>query len=346
MMPQVSICLPILNSRPFLEPRMASLLGQTYGDWELIVCDSYSDDGSWEYLKRFESDTRLRLHQVPKAGIYAGWNECLRRIRGRYFCFATADDTASPEFLERMVDALECHPDVDIAVCQFDPIDSRGRVIQPRPEFPSDFYGEWLARPHRRAGALEFLVHWIRGGCWTTITSVVFRTTLLAKVGLFEERGTPVVDQFWAAKTALHTDSIWLPDHLATWRRHDRQASGQWSRKLARRQLRIAEQTVAECEPLIPDAWKRDPGWRDVLMWGPRNYYRAWFGLDRGLLRREPRRFLRNLAWSAAFEPGYGLQRIASGLTWSDDTYRDSNALLRDVIGRWHVPWPPSPVDL
>ena len=337
--------MPLLNARRFLDERMASILGQTCGDWELIVCDSYSDDGSWEYLQTFKSDARVRLYQVPKAGIYAGWNECLRRVRGRYATIATSDDTASDRFLERMVAVLERHPDVDIAACQFDLIDAEGRVILPRPEFPSDFYGEWLQRPHRRDRYLEFLVHLIRGGCWTSITSVMFRASLFAKTGLFEEQGTPVVDQFWAARTALHSDTIWVPDHLATWRRHEQQASGRWSHRLARRQLSVAEQTVDDCAPLIPPEWKADPQWRDILLWGARNYYRAWFGLDRGLLRNDRQKFMNNLGWSLIHEPAYALRRLASGLTWQDGTYRDSNEFLREVIRKWNVAWPPRPLD-
>ena len=105
--PLVSICLPTLNARRFLEPRMDSILAQTLTDWELIVCDSFSDDGTWEYLQQFKDDARVRLYQVPREGMYAGWNECLRRCRGEYVYIATADDTMVPECLERMVAALE-----------------------------------------------------------------------------------------------------------------------------------------------------------------------------------------------------------------------------------------------
>jgi hypothetical protein len=107
MSPLVSICLPTLNARRFLEPRMASILSQTLTDWELIVCDSFSDDGTWEYLQQFKDDPRVRLYQVPKEGLYAGWNECLRRCRGEYVYMATADDTCEASLLEKMVGALE-----------------------------------------------------------------------------------------------------------------------------------------------------------------------------------------------------------------------------------------------
>lgn len=86
---------------------MESIVGQRLMDWELIVCDSYSDDGSWEFLEKFRDDPRVRLHQVPREGPYAGWNECLRRATGEYVYIATADDTCDPTLLERMIEAME-----------------------------------------------------------------------------------------------------------------------------------------------------------------------------------------------------------------------------------------------
>jgi len=120
--PLVSICLPTLNARRFLAPRMASILCQTLTDWELIVCDSYSDDGTWEYFRQFKDDPRVRLYQVPKEGLYAGWNECLRRCRGEYVYIATADDTMAPECLERMVAALEAAKTLDHRPESLDPL--------------------------------------------------------------------------------------------------------------------------------------------------------------------------------------------------------------------------------
>ena len=82
--PLVSILLPNLNTRPFLEERMATILNQTCSDWELIIADSYSDDGSWEYLNRFPvRDSRITACQIPR-GLYQSWNFCLGNARGKY----------------------------------------------------------------------------------------------------------------------------------------------------------------------------------------------------------------------------------------------------------------------
>ena len=84
MTPLVSICLANLNRRRFLEERMGTFFSQTLRDWELIVCDSYSNDGSWEFLNKFKNDPRVHLHQVPRKGIIPGLNECIQRAKGKY----------------------------------------------------------------------------------------------------------------------------------------------------------------------------------------------------------------------------------------------------------------------
>ncbi len=64
--PLVSVLLPSLNARQFLDVRIESLLAQTFSNWEAIVLDSHSTDGSWKVFKSIAStDSRFRLYQVP-----------------------------------------------------------------------------------------------------------------------------------------------------------------------------------------------------------------------------------------------------------------------------------------
>ena len=345
--PYISVCLPVYNGIRFLQERMESILNQSFSRWELVVCDSYSNDGTWEYLKRYEQDQRVRLFQVPRAGIYAGWNDCLRRSRGKYITIATADDTAHPRFLERMIAALDHNPEVHLAMCQFDFITEHGGIVSdPAGERPNDCFGEWQARLHRRSGKAEFLAHLIRGGSWTTITSVVFTRELLEKVGLFLEGETSVVDQLWASKAALLTDSIWIPERLATWRIHGGQGSSRWNRRSGWRQVQLTARTICECEPLIPELWKRDPKWREKLMWGAWHFYRSCYGLNRKTLCRQFGKFLVDAGWGLWHEPVYVLKRLVEGLSWGADEYGDSSEYVHKLIQEWKVPWPPEPVNL
>ncbi|MCU0287888.1 MAG: glycosyltransferase family 2 protein, partial [Acidobacteria bacterium] len=119
MPPVVSILLPNLNNRPYLEERIRSIQEQTFTDWELIIVDSYSDDGAWEYFQACaQTEKRIKIYQSPERGIYNNFNKCIRLARGKYIYIATSDDAMTPNALEVMVQALEENPGCDIAHCK------------------------------------------------------------------------------------------------------------------------------------------------------------------------------------------------------------------------------------
>ncbi len=386
--PLVSICLPTLNARRFLEPRIESIFAQKLTDWELIVCDSFSDDGTWEYLQPFKDDPRVRLYQVPKEGLYAGWNECLRRCRGEYVYIATADDTCEARLLEKMVGALEAAKtedgrlktedrgdeldvrrekyDVprstslvpppashvsrstfhapqlpaDIAVCNFDYIDENGEIIDPPLPPAGAFYGDERYRAHRRSGYVEFLVHLLIGTSWTTMTAVVFRRSLLEKTGLFVTDAGPLADRFWAYKSALYSDTIVVPETLATWRQHAEQgtsASRKRSMRALRRLWRKTEAVVGECVPLMPAAWKQEPGFLDTLLWAERRHYYDLYCLSRTNLRTHFAAFAAGLVKAAVLEPRYLARRLLSGLAWEPDAGVGEVEYLRRLMRAGNV---------
>jgi glycosyltransferase involved in cell wall biosynthesis len=120
--PKISILLPCLNARPFLNERIESILTQTFSDWEAIVLDSYSTDGSWEFFTSIAStDPRFRLYQVPQDGLYAALNRGMELARGEFLHIATCDDTMAPEFLTEMLKACAQYPEAGI------PPDGRAR---------------------------------------------------------------------------------------------------------------------------------------------------------------------------------------------------------------------------
>jgi len=324
---------------------MATIMAQTFGDWELIVCDSFSDDGTWEYLQQFKDDSRVRLYQVPREGLYAGWNECLKRCRGEYVYIATADDTMEPECLEKMVAALDAaqtagrRPQtvdllgrvesresgwprpVDIAVCRYEKIDEDGKVI---PRVPGDlerFYGDLLNMNHCRDGLTELLVLLCLGCNWETVTSVVFRRSLLDKTGLFRTDCGAHADIAWRIKAVLHSNLICLPELLATWRIHEKQATANRPADAHRQYLALTAETLCECANLLPDGWKQDPKWMERLLFHSRAVWLRSLGVDRFVLRTNPTRFMTNLVKAVRHEPKFILRRLLSGFSWNAPEY-------------------------
>ena len=342
--PLVSICLPNLNTRPFLEERLETIFAQTVGDWELIACDSYSNDGSWEFFQKFKDDPRVQLHQVPREGIYPGWNECLRRATGQYVYMATSDDTMTPQCLEKLVAPLERHPDISIAVCDYQTIDNQSRPLpMPLENSPRAFLGEWLQRPCVRPRLTEFLLHCCFHTIWVTMTTVLFRRKLLERTGMFRTDVGVQADLAWALRATLLSDIAWVPGQLATWRRHDNQATPRtwYNWEFTTNTLRIFADILNDPATILPDAWKQVPDWQNELTWVWRWEHRDSFHLDRGALRHAPVLFLKNCCAAARHQPALLLSQLARGFAWQPEFSSDRIAHAQRLIRLFQTPWPP-----
>jgi glycosyltransferase involved in cell wall biosynthesis len=114
---RVSIGLPVYNGERYLRDAIASILRQTYADFELIICDNASTDGTEAICRRFAAqDLRIRYYRHPvNLGAARNFNETFALARGVYFKWAAHDDMLEPEFLAACVEALDRHPDAVLA---------------------------------------------------------------------------------------------------------------------------------------------------------------------------------------------------------------------------------------
>jgi glycosyltransferase involved in cell wall biosynthesis len=191
--PRVSICVPNLNTRPFLAERFETIKQQSFQDWELLVYDSHSTDGAWEYIRELQSvEPRMRAWQGPREGTPGSWTPCIRRARGKFVYIATSDDTMPPDCLERLVSALEARPDCDIAHCRLRAIDEGGRddtVLNDWWSHGSMFAqssGPLLSRSHVRLAPFDGLLHLLGGSVYISITQLLIRRSLFDRIGFFE----------------------------------------------------------------------------------------------------------------------------------------------------------------
>jgi glycosyltransferase involved in cell wall biosynthesis len=122
--------MPIYNGAAFLEASLDSLLSQTFRDFEIVISDNGSDDGTSEICRRYAAmDHRIRYvrHEVNRG---AAWNHnfVIAEARGRFFRWHHADDLCEPRHLERCVAALVAEPEVVLAYPQTMLIDAIGKV--------------------------------------------------------------------------------------------------------------------------------------------------------------------------------------------------------------------------
>jgi glycosyltransferase involved in cell wall biosynthesis len=108
MNPAVSLLVPVYNREELLIPCLDSALAQTMPNFEVVVVDGASTDGTWEVCVRYAAaDSRVRIFRDPvNRGPARGWWRCLEEARGTYATFLWSDDEILPTFLARTVPML------------------------------------------------------------------------------------------------------------------------------------------------------------------------------------------------------------------------------------------------
>ena len=126
--PCVSIGLPVYNGERFLKAALDSILGQSYGDFELIISDNASTDGTEQICRSYMArDQRIRYHRnETNIGAARNFNQVYRLSTGKYFKWAAYDDTCAPDFLARCVEVLERDPEVVLCFSKTIQIDEQG----------------------------------------------------------------------------------------------------------------------------------------------------------------------------------------------------------------------------
>jgi glycosyltransferase involved in cell wall biosynthesis len=144
--PTISVCLPVYNAERYVAEAVESILGQTFGDFELLIVDDGSTDGSRRILERYAAgDTRIRLVSRPNGGLVSALNEMLGMARGEFIARMDADDIALPERFERQIAYLRDHGDVVALGTRILLIDPRGA---PLTEMPLKLEHEEIDRAH------------------------------------------------------------------------------------------------------------------------------------------------------------------------------------------------------
>jgi glycosyltransferase involved in cell wall biosynthesis len=130
--PRLSIGLPVYNGENFLAESLEALLGQTYEDFELIISDNASRDGTADICRQYgKQDSRIRyIRQSRNIGLAPNHNYVFGQARGELFKWAAADDLYGRDLLQRCVSALDEHPDVVLAHSWEAAIDESGNVTQ------------------------------------------------------------------------------------------------------------------------------------------------------------------------------------------------------------------------
>lgn len=114
-MPRISVICSVYNGIEHIDKAVPSILSQTLTDFEFLIVDDGSDDGTSEFLERVVArDTRVRVFRLERTGLARAVNYALRFARAPYVARQDFDDISYPERLERQVEYLDEHPEVGL----------------------------------------------------------------------------------------------------------------------------------------------------------------------------------------------------------------------------------------
>ncbi len=129
---KVSILLPVYNREQYLKIAIDSVLTQTYQNWELLISDNCSTDGTFELAKKYaEQDARIICwRNETNIGPLPNYNKCIEKASGEYIELFGDDDIFEPECLAKLAMVLDDNPNVVMAIAGKRHIDKDGKLIR------------------------------------------------------------------------------------------------------------------------------------------------------------------------------------------------------------------------
>ena len=194
--PRLSILVATWNCVAELQQFLESLANQRWADWELLLLDNASTDGTAELVKGFQqrySDRRVCWSSQPDSGIYDAWNRGLQLARGDYLCFIGADDTfLDPASLANVAGLTATEPHLITARNAY--CDRQGR----------------------------FLRHWGSGWQWKRMRQsmniahpgMLVRRDLFAQIGIFDPTFRICGDYEWFLRLPENLRSVHASDSV------------------------------------------------------------------------------------------------------------------------------------
>jgi glycosyltransferase involved in cell wall biosynthesis len=263
--------MPVYNAERYLAEAVESILGQTLGDFEFLILDDGSTDGSRRILEGYAArDRRIRLTSRANRGLVATLNELIDQAQGEFLARMDADDIALPERFQRQVDYLRAHPECSVVGC-------RTRVIDPDGDSLCDWF---TAEPH---AVIETLL--LRGEAVGSVLchpSVLMRRDAVLAAGKYREFAIgEELDLF--LRLAESSRLAILPEVLLKYRVHAESFTHRPSRMVLRHDCRrdiveaarrrrnlppaLVPQAPPAVSPQVPPAVPVPSGDREAWVW-------------------------------------------------------------------------------
>jgi len=257
--PAISVVMPVYNTERYLKYALASVLAQTFTDYEFIILDDGSTDSSVHIIQEYaENDERIRFFPLEHRGYVSLLRRGLNHCRGEFVARMDSDDISMPDRFEKQVNFLRANSDV-VAV------GSQITIIDP--------YGSRVEKPVHKLCHPEIEKELLDGVGWALVhPAVLMRRDALMKVGGYREDLMVSEDLDLFLRLAEVGKLANLPDVLLQYRQHLQSVN-----------YTKYEQQKAVKRQIVGDAFKRrgmpmPPNWafRERKMLPHAEQHRRW----------------------------------------------------------------------
>ena len=181
-MPKVSIVIPAYNHEKYVRECVQSVLDQTYQDFEIIITDDGSSDGTVNVIKEFD-DSRIQLYtHANNKGVCATINNCIQKAVSEYIAVLNSDDIWEPTKLEKQVKYLDSHPEIGAVFSKVVFIDEASDLIG----FEKLPHSRTFEKENR--SRYEWLKYFFFSGNCLCHPSILIRKKCHEDVGLYNKR--------------------------------------------------------------------------------------------------------------------------------------------------------------
>jgi glycosyltransferase involved in cell wall biosynthesis len=260
-MPKVSVITPNYNYARYLPRRLESILDQTFRDFELIVLDDASTDDSRRVIESYLHDPRVRtiFNERNSGNVFKQWNLGLRQASGEYVWIAEADDYAEPTLLETLVERLDCHPNVGLAMCLSRVVDDdRSSGPHARVEDSFGWHEDFIANGRDFCRKYMTKFNYI-----SNASAVLFRRSVLEAVKGAPESLRLCGDYMTYVNVLLISDIACASAYLNYWRCHGATTRSRTPGPAALREARDVQRRLDDQLGL----GERDRAFREQLPW-------------------------------------------------------------------------------
>jgi len=256
MKPRISVVMPVWNGEAYLREAIDSILSQTFTDFELIIVDDGSTDGTAQILQSY-GDTRIRIMQEGHLGFVGAVNRGVAAAHAEWIARQDADDISLPARLEKQWEAIQKQPTAVFCYIDIKAIGDQSR-IERQPRLP-------------RSHALVALKSCFQ--CPVCVGAALIKRSTFLEAGGYRAEEFPAEDYAFVSRVLALGNVVGVPQVLYEFRKHDQQISHtkledqkQKTRMVALdncRKVMHLSNTDAERAYAVLSAPPRERKWRD-----------------------------------------------------------------------------------